>query len=497
MERPDVADPADLCVLEAARLLRRRELSATELLEACQRRIADRNGGEPSFDGSPEAVNAWARLYPDLAREQALAADRRLASEGQVAPLLCGIPVGLKDLFAVAGLPVTASSRVLSDQEAPGDSTVWQRLAAEGMVLVGHTHTHEFAAGGTTDQVGNPWSLEHSSGGSSGGSAAALAAGMVPAAIGTDTAGSLRIPASLSGVSSMKPTHGLVPLTGVIPLAPSLDHAGPMARSLAGCGALLTVLAAGGAEVTPLMPPPARPAAYPVRARRGARPLSGVTIAMTDRPAAAGVEDEVAEVLEQARLACEELGAGLLRLPAPAGLPDDDFGAILMAEAGAYHRQFASRDALYRTSVREFATASREFADLDAYLRAQRHRVRVTVAWEDWFAAHQVHVVLEPATPVTAPLRGGGYDSGQAAGPGDPLIRLTATWNVTGFPVATIPGGLGSSSGLPVGISLIGPRGTEAQVLQIGIDLQTRVLHPSTPGGTGRQTPAQPPGPAS
>lgn len=485
----DVADPADLSVVEAARLLRRRELSAVELLAACQRRIAERNGGEPTFDGAPDAVNAWARLYPDLASEHALAADRRLAEQGPAAPLLCGIPIGVKDLFAVAGLPLTGSSRVLADHVARAHSAVWRRLAAEGMVLVGHTHTHEFAAGGTTDQVGNPWSLRHSSGGSSGGSAAALAAGMIPAAIGTDTAGSVRIPAALSGISSMKPTHGLVPLTGVIPLAPSLDHAGPMARSLADCGALLSFMAAGGAEVTPLMPPPAMHSAYPVHARPGARPLADVTIALTGRPDAAGTDADVTEQLEHARLGCEELGARVLRLHEPPALSDDDFSAILMAEAGAYHRRFAGQEALYRASLRDFAASSTSFSDLDAYLRAQRHRARVTTAWEDWFAANRVDVVLEPATPVTAPLRGAGYDAGQAAGPGDPLILLTATWNVTGFPVATMPAGLGARSGLPVGISLIGPRGTEARVLQIGIDLQTHVLHPLPA--------APPPGPAS
>ena len=112
------------------------------------------------------------------------------------------------------------------------------------MVLVGHTHTHEFAAGGTTDQVGNPWAPERSAGGSSGGSAAALAARMVPAALGTDTLGSLRIPSALCGTSAIKATHGRVPIDGVIALAPSLDHAGPMARSIADCSALLAGLAA-------------------------------------------------------------------------------------------------------------------------------------------------------------------------------------------------------------------------------------------------------------
>ena len=163
----------------------------------------------------------------------------------------------LKDLYGVDGLPLTASSRVLEGNLAGADSTVWARLRERGMVLLGHTHTHEFAAGGTTDQVGNPHSLRLIAGGSSGGSAAALAARMTPAALGSDTCGSLRIPSACCGTCAIKPTHGRVPLDGIVPLAPSLDHPGPMARTIADCAALLAGMAAGGAQVTPLMPPPA------------------------------------------------------------------------------------------------------------------------------------------------------------------------------------------------------------------------------------------------
>jgi aspartyl-tRNA(Asn)/glutamyl-tRNA(Gln) amidotransferase subunit A len=217
-------DPADLGLVAAAALLRSGQLSAVELLDACEARIAERNGGPPSFDGAPDAVNAWVRLYPEIAREQAQgaddareharaagdpreqapaaddareqakAADKRSAhGDGAVSPhsavSLRGIPLALKDLFAVAGLPLTASSRVLEGNVERSDSAAWRRLRERGVVLLGHTHTHEFAAGGTTDQVGNPWALDRTAGGSSGGSAAALATGMAPAALGTDTAG--------------------------------------------------------------------------------------------------------------------------------------------------------------------------------------------------------------------------------------------------------------------------------------------------------------------
>ena len=217
-------DAADLGVLEAARLLAAGSLSSRELTDACLRRIEERNGGAPTFDGAPDRINAWVRLYPDLAREQAAAADERRARDPDTAPMLCGVPIGVKDLYAVAGLPLTASSRVLEGNVAGADSVAYRRLREHGMVLLGHLHTHEFAAGGTTDQAGNPWALDRVVGGSSGGSAAALAARMTPAALGSDTCGSLRIPAACCGVSTIKPTHGRIPLDGVVPLAGHVDQ---------------------------------------------------------------------------------------------------------------------------------------------------------------------------------------------------------------------------------------------------------------------------------
>ena len=139
---------------------------------------------------------------------------------------------------------------MLDDHVSDHDAVAWARLRERGMVLLGHTHTHEFAAGGTTDQVGNPWALDRVAGGSSGGSAAALAARMAPAALGSDTCGSLRIPSACCGTSAIKPSHGRIPLDGIIPLAPSLDHPGPMARSIADCAALLAALVADGPEAT-------------------------------------------------------------------------------------------------------------------------------------------------------------------------------------------------------------------------------------------------------
>jgi aspartyl-tRNA(Asn)/glutamyl-tRNA(Gln) amidotransferase subunit A len=470
-----VSDPADLGVLEAAARLRTRELSAAELLEACLRRVAERNGGAPSFDGAPDAINAWARLYPELAAEQARAADERL-DRGD-APLLCGIPLALKDLYAVEGLPLTASSRVLADHVADHESVAWARLRERGMVLVGHTHTHEFAAGGTTDQVGNPWAPERSAGGSSGGSAAALAARMVPAALGTDTLGSLRIPSALCGTSAIKATHGRVPIDGVIALAPSLDHAGPMGRSIADCAALLAGLVAGGAQVTPLMPPPAR-VDLPLAPRTGPRPLEGVVVAVLERMQ---LDPDVADGLLAAREACRRLGARLVS-PEPVADPGpSDMTAVFLTDMGAEHQAHAAKAELYRPSIRELVDAAVAATDAGRYLRAQAARAGLTARWEDWFAANGVDLVLEPTVPVVAHVRGRGYERGHAGGQGDPLIALTALWDLTGFPVAALPASVGPRSGLPVGVSLIAPRGAEAPLVQAAIDLQEHALPPPSP----------------
>jgi aspartyl-tRNA(Asn)/glutamyl-tRNA(Gln) amidotransferase subunit A len=467
---PGSADPADLGALDAARQLAAGRLSSVELTEACLRRIEARNGGPPTFDGAPDRINAWARLYPDVAREHAAEADARRAREGDEAPLLCGIPIGLKDLYAVAGQPLTGSSRVLEANVATEDCTAYKRLRAEGMVLLGHTHTHEFAAGGTTDQSGNPWALDRIVGGSSGGSAAALAARMTPAALGSDTCGSLRIPSACCGTSAIKPTHGRVPLDGVIPLAPTLDHPGPMARTVADCAAVLAAMAAGGPAASPLAPPPAALGQLPLQPRPKPRPLDGVTVALTNRVTRIPMENEVARGYEEAVRVCAGLGARIVELPAPWMFDPDDLGCVLMTEAWSYHRAHADRHDRYREQVAEFVEGAREFTDAQLYLGAQARRTLGAAIWEDWFAAERVDVLLEPTLPVLPLERGPGYERGHPAGPEDPLVAFTALWDVTGMPVASLP------VSWSVGVSLVAPRGHEAPLVQAAIDLQEHGL---------------------
>jgi aspartyl-tRNA(Asn)/glutamyl-tRNA(Gln) amidotransferase subunit A len=480
-------DAADLGVLEAAALLRSRSISAVELTESCFRRIEARNGGPPTLDGAPDQVNAWAALYPEVAHDQARRADARRAREADTTPLLCGVPIGLKALCGVRGLPLTASSRVLEGNVAATDGTAWGRLHHQGMVLLGHTHTHEFGAGGTTDQVGNPRSLELIAGGSSGGSAAALAARMVPAALGTDTGGSLRIPSACCGTCAIKPTQGRVPSDGVIPLAASLDHVGPMARSVADCAALLLALSDGGGALTPLMPPPADLGPLPVCARPGARPLHGETIALARRKPTLALADTVESALEETIQTCRRLGARVIELPAPWQLDWDDQDRILRTEVWAYHRGYIGQHERYRPATAEYIENSRGFTDAQAYLDAQARRSEGTAVWEDWFRRHRVDALLEPTLPIAPFARGHGYERGRPPGSDDPLTAFTALWNMTGMPVVTIP------VSTMAGVSLVGPRGDEASIVQVAIDLQEHALGiPAdgwSPGADARSAP--------
>lgn len=449
-------DPADLGVGDAASALAGGELSSLELVEACLRRIEERDGTH-SHDGDPASINAWVRVYAEDAIAAAKRADEVPAGER---PPLHGVPVGLKDVYAVAGKPLTASSRAFEDVPER-DSDVWASLKAAGMVLLGHLHTHEFTVGGTTDQVGNPWALDRTAGGSSGGSAAALAARMTPAATGSDTAGSLRIPSALCGTSTIKPTYGTTSFRGAVPLAPSFDHAGPMARTLGDCGALLGAITGAG--------------------RTPDSSLKGARLAVSPRLPLVTLDDDVAAGFDGALDACRSLGAEVVDLRAPTAELDigADYLDILHAELAAWHRRLADRRELYRPALREWVEQGeqKETSAID-YAAAQARRREDMAAWSDWFAEHRISAVIEPTVTVVAWPRGDGYER---AGSDAELIALTHYWNWTGLPAAALPAGVGSKSGLPVSVSLIGPHGSDWELLGFGMALQAELGVPEPP----------------
>jgi aspartyl-tRNA(Asn)/glutamyl-tRNA(Gln) amidotransferase subunit A len=476
--RWDATHPADLGVVEAVAALAGRELSATELVQGCLDRIRERDGVH-SREGDTDSINAWVRVYEEDALSAAAVADERLREAAVrrdgTAPPLCGVPVGLKDLFAVEGKPLTASSALL-DEIPSRSSDVWQRLQRAGAVLLGHTHTHEFAAGGITDQVGNPWALERSAGGSSGGSAAALAGRMVPAAVGTDTAGSLRIPSALCGTSTIKPTRGLVSMQGVVPLAPTLDHAGPMARSIEDCAVLLGGMAGPDiGDATTAFAPPA--GTWPGPAN-GAQPLAGLRVAVSPRLSSVSLDPDVADGFDLAVAALRRGGARVIGPAAPpAGEVGRDHFLLMCSEMLAWHRRFDDRRERYLTPTREFLEfGERAALSAEDYVRLQGGRRETTARWAEWLAADGIAALIEPTVPMLPPHRGEGHDH---AGSDADLVVLTYLWNWTGFPVVTLPAGVGARSGLPVSVSLIGPPGTDGYLLRIGAALQRDLGVPS------------------
>lgn len=464
--------PWQWSLLEAAAMLHAGQVSSVELTASCLARVEAANGGAPSFDGGPHAVNAWARLYPDTAMAAARDADQRFAS-GNPSPLLCGIPLGIKDVIAIGGLPLTASSRVLEGHIAPSDSAIWRGLRAHGMVPLGHTHLHEFANGATSDQVGNPFDLRLSAGGSSAGSAAALATGMVTAALGTDTGGSLRVPAALCGVAAIKPTYGRVPLDGVIPMAPSRDTAGPMGRTVEDCSLLLHAMLSDAAGVPAVQAFCEGTRHLPLTPRPGTQPLQGLRVALTDRTHALTLDPDVAQALAQARDQMAALGAQVVELAAPPSrLNAGDLAQLLYPEAWVYHRQhFAQRGHLYRPSVRDTVEkASRPYA-LGDYIATRERRDLDTLAWDQWMAEHRIDLVLEPTVHHVARPRGHGYDSASGTGSLN-AVSLPRQWNILGYPVVSLPVGLGARTGLPVGVSLVARRLGEHALVQTALDLQ-------------------------
>lgn len=393
------------------------------------------------------------------ARDQARKADERLAA-GDRTPVL-GIPVVVKDLIDVEGIPTTAGSEVLAENVPQTSSEVWARLEAAGAVLLGKSNTHEFAYGGATEPTRNPADLARIVGGSSGGSAAALAAGYCLGALGSDSAGSIRIPANLCGVAGLKPTRGLVPIEGVLPLAPSMDTVGPMARSVMDLRPILSVIA--DADAT-------RPAApWPLK------------VGVFDAPGAR--EESVTHALAAAVAAFKQFDADTVEVDIPnfSQTLVDNF-VILGFEATLYHRQWAHKWDLYTPYVRDrLADAAKitpeQYADALAaagVLRAQLDSL-----------LEKVDLILMPGVPFPASPA---YDeevvvAGESEDRDTGLCRNTAFANLTGHPALAVPAGL--DNGLPVGVQLVGRYLSDFELIDIGARLEG-LLPPCLPDSLGR-----------
>ncbi|WP_267244756.1 amidase [Streptomyces sp. PR69] len=451
---PDApSEPYGLTLAAAARAIAARELSPVELTESVLGRIE-------AVDGR---LNAYAAVTADRARAAAAAAEREIAAGGPRSPLH-GIPVGLKDLFDVAGLATGAGSRVREGHRAAEDSAVAARLFGAGAVLTGKTQTHEFAYGLTTPQTRNPWDPDRVAGGSSGGSAVAVASGAATFALGTDTGGSIRVPAALNGMAGLKPTYGLVSRHGVTALCWSLDHVGPITRSVEDAALVLDVLAGHDPR-----DPASSDRPPPPYARELGGELDGLRVGVpvnyyferTDPQVSAAVRRAV-EVLCGLGAVCADV-----RVPMAEHIRAVQWG-LTAPEATAYHeRTLRASPELYGAEVRTLLQAG-ALVPAGDYLRAQRARALMRRAWQAVFDA--VDVVAAPAVPCTAAGRGReriDWPDGTSESVADAYVRLSAPANIVGAPALTVPVGC-DDAGLPIGMQLIGRPFGDATVLRAG-----------------------------
>ncbi|MDQ0746889.1 aspartyl-tRNA(Asn)/glutamyl-tRNA(Gln) amidotransferase subunit A [Streptomyces africanus] len=445
--------PYELTLAAAADAIEARRLSPVELADSVLERI--------------EQVEPRLRAYVTVDAEGARRAARRAENDiaaGRHRGPLHGIPMGLKDLIDVAGATTSASSRVRSGHRAQTDSTVAARLSAAGAVLLGKTHTHEFAYGLTTPQTHNAWDPGRVAGGSSGGSAVAVAAGAATFALGTDTGGSIRVPAALNGVVGLKPTYGLVPRHGVTSLSWSLDHVGPITRTTEDAALVLAALAGHDPR------DPASLTAPPAHYRPGPdTDLTGLRIGVPRTYYFDHVDPEVAAAVRSAIDRLQALGARLVdvEIPMTRYIQATQWG-LMVPEATAYHESsLRTVPELYQADVRILLEAG-ELMSAGDYLRAQRSRTLMRQEWARLL--REVDLIAAPTVPMTAVPAGQEtvtWADGTVEGVSDAYVRLSAPANITGLPSLSVPVGH-DTAGLPIGMQLVGPPLGESLLLRVG-----------------------------
>jgi aspartyl-tRNA(Asn)/glutamyl-tRNA(Gln) amidotransferase subunit A len=451
-QRPN-SDLTFLSIEQAARLLRRREISPVELVDACLERIQ-------SLDAS---INAFITVTAESARRRARVAERELRRGGARSPLH-GIPICLKDNFWTKGVRTTAGSKILADFVPDADSDVAMRLAQAGAILLGKTNMHEFAYGITSENphygsVRNPWARDRISGGSSGGSAAAVATGMAFAAVGTDTGGSIRIPAALCGIVGLKPTFGLVSVAGTVPLCESMDHAGPLARSVA--DACIVFEAIAGAYP--------RGVARPNHRRLRKKSRKRFRLGWPEEYYFERVDGGIRTVIDAAVKTIEQLGARIERVSLPHLHESVEASTNLgLAEATSFHESqgyYPARAGDYGEDVRGRLEAGTNVRATD-YLHALTVKRMLRRDFENAF--ERVDAILAPASPIPAPRLGENEVEigGEKAAVRGLLVGASRPPNFTGHPALSVPCGF-TPAGLPVGLQLIGPRWGEAGLLAI------------------------------
>jgi aspartyl-tRNA(Asn)/glutamyl-tRNA(Gln) amidotransferase subunit A len=439
-----------LSILEASELLRKREVSPVELTTQCLAQIEKLN----------PILNAFITVTADLALEQARRAEDEIRRGHWRGPLH-GIPLALKDIIDTAGVRTTAASAVFKDRIPAEDAEVVRRLKNAGAVLVGKQNLHEFAYGGSSmisyyGEVRNPWNPAHIAGGSSGGSAAAVAAGLCYGAIGTDTAGSVREPAALCGVVGLKPTYGRVSVRGVIPLSVSLDHVGPIARTVSDAAVMLQAIAGHDPRDMNSVAMPVPDCLAALRDK-----LKPVKIGIPRKFFYEDLDPEIASAVEEALGVLGSLGADLSEIELD--VPTDR--RLQTAESYAYHAEFVSRSPeLYQPeTLRRIRTGENISGEETEQRRLEQKKIRSEVGR----MFEEVDVVVTPTMPLPAPAIAELKQNPELLRPRElALLRNTRPGNVWGLPAISVPCGFTSAS-LPIGLQIIGPLWREDRVLQL------------------------------
>ncbi len=442
--------------MRAARALRDKELSPLELTEAYLRRIEELN---------PQ-VNAYITVTAERALEDARRATEELAA-GKARGPLHGIPIAHKDLYETAGIRTTGGARIHTNHIPEADCTVARKLREAGTILLGKLNTHEYAFGVTTNNphfgpTRNPWDLERIPGGSSGGAGAAIAAGLATATTGSDTGGSIRMPASVCGVVGLKPTYGRVSKAGVLPLSYRFDHTGPLTRTVEDAALMLNAIAGyDPGDATSLRVP-----VEDATAGLGAG-IRGLRIGVPRGYFFDHLEDEIAEAIETAITEFTRLGAKVcdVAIPGVAEAVGGLFGFVI-AEAQEIHADsLRDRPDDFGADLRAILEgAAPDTAALMASLRACD---ALTAAMRT--TLETVDVLITPTTPITAvrigqeSVRYGDMEESVMFA----MIRCTAPFNATHLPALSLPCGF-SRAGLPVGMQVVGRPFDEATVVRVG-----------------------------
>lgn len=441
-------DPCFQTAAELSKALRARNFSATELIEAFLARIA--------------AHDARAKAYIAVTAEDALShaaeCDRRLA-EGEAASPLLGIPFGTKDLIDIKGLPTTGGSAAMQDNPAAKNADVVERVLAQSAISLGKTNLHEFAYGITGENAlyGTPvnaYDVTRLACGSSSGSAAAVAHGLASFALGTDTGGSVRVPAVLNGLVGLKPGFGRISTQGVMPYCWTLDHVGLITRSVGDCAMLFEHCADrpdGGSDD---------------------RPIASLKVGIPDDSYLERVDPEILAAYERVTSFLARQGASLVRI----AMPDTSHArtvslAIQMPEALSFHSRFlAERGHLYGADFRA-GLALGQYILAEHYVRAQRLLSVYRDDMQDIFST--ADVILTPATPLPAPKIGTVSVTldGTEEPVGNALTRFTAFFNMTGHPAIALPTAM-HSLGLPIGVQLVGRHRAEATILAVAAGIE-------------------------